>query len=242
MVLIFSLLLLHKFTTSFTSNFLSHSHTSKQIIRENTKRRLLCRLIKLTTYKMSGEKSNKRKADDFEKIEAQKAREKEVNAEMGRLISICGGLETHENIESAYDYHVMLGNSHEDVIKQDALAAYMSKYGPELERMNLMEMSLYRKIRRTSEFFLGVYLMEPETVAMLGITIDEWIWSEREGKLSEKHREIARQVEATGGSRAEMFRATMAQYKAEMEILGWDEDSLNLLRLSICQGRPQPVR
>jgi hypothetical protein len=185
---------------------------------------------------MSGEKSNKRKADDFEKIEAQKAREKEVNAEMGRLISICGGLETHENIESAYDYHVMLGNSHEDVIKQDALAAYMSKYGPELERMNLMEMSLYRKIRRTSEFFLGVYLMEPETVAMLGITIDEWIWSEREGKLSEKHREIARQVEATGGSRAEMFRATMAQYKAEMEILGWDEDSLNLLRLSICQG------
>jgi hypothetical protein len=199
---------------------------------------------------MLGDKSNKRKAAEQpkdaeaeieEKEFDQEAFDEDVAAEAKRLEQLFGPREKSEEVALAFEYHTALGNSYQDDVKRDAWAAYMEADGPDIETVKLWEVSLYRKIKQPIRFFLrGQKKLDPDTVDILGTTIDYWIWFEREGKLSEKQREIAHRVRAEGRSRADMFLATMKHFKEEMAIQKWDKYSLNLLRLSICQVDSSP--
>jgi hypothetical protein len=197
---------------------------------------------------MPGDKSNKRKAAELnhqpEDAEAEiendefdeKGFAEEVAAETKHFEQLFGSLEKASEIANAYEYLMVLGNSHEDDVKRNAWAAYVNADGEEAATVKLWEVAIYRQIRQPFRFFLpGQKKLDPHTVHTLGTTIDYWIWFEREGKLSEKHREIAHRVEAEGGSRADMFLATMESFGDEMKIQKWDGENLNLLRLSICQ-------
>jgi hypothetical protein len=194
---------------------------------------------------MPGDKSNQRKAveqpnDAEAKVEEEEfdqgAFDEAVASETKRIEQLFGPLETTQEVAIAFEYVTALGNSRQDHIKVDAWAAYVGADGPDIETIKLWEISVYRKIRRPTRFFLrGQKKLDPDTVDMLGTTIDYWIWFEREGKLSEKHRVIASQVKADGGSRADMFLATMKHFKEEMAIQKWDRYTVNLLCLSICQ-------
>jgi hypothetical protein len=197
---------------------------------------------------MLGNKSNKRKAAEQpkdaeaeieEKEFDQEAFDEDVAAEAKRLEQLFGPLKKFEEVAVAFGYHTAIGNSYQDDVKRDAWAAYMEVDGPDVETIKFWEISFYRKIKQPIRVFLCVQKkLDPDAGDMLGTTINYWIRFEREGKLSEKHREIAHRVWSEGRSRADMFHATMKHFKDEMAIQKWDKYSLNLLRFECCQNFP----
>jgi hypothetical protein len=202
---------------------------------------------------MPGDKSNKRKAAEQPKDAEAEIEEEEfdqgafdeaVASEAKRLEQLFGPLEKSEEVAIAFEYRMALGNSYQDDVKRDAWAAYVGADGTDIETIKLWEIAIYRKTKQPVRFFLrGQKKLDPDTVDILGTTIDYWIWFERERKLSEKHQVIASQVEAGGGRWRLQGRHVSRDDEAFQRRNGdseWDKEGLNLLRLGVCQVDSSP--